>query len=257
VLIDFQVGWVATHGANIDDGKHHDIAVTFDAAIGPKVYIDGIESATYAGPNGCALGAVHTTGDYISMGLARESNYFNGQIQEIGIYNKELSPDQIQSFMQTSSLSTDGLVAAIAQNNVFVANTASGNQAINGTSDFSLNGLVNIKEDKAVFDSFISAAEFTTSSDNAHVNVILNVDASSLKSLHEIEVVQFKDATVRIVGAEGYASFAEAMNQSNNSHALNGEYIYGSSSHGFTPTASDLTHLTAVADHSDFYTYHG
>lgn len=114
LVIDFQVGWVGTHGANLDDGKFHSIAATFNAQDGIKIVIDGVETPTYKGANGFWLDAVNTTGNYLSMGMAREEHVLNGKVQDIGIYNRVLSADEIQDFMHTDTLSVDGLVATIA-----------------------------------------------------------------------------------------------------------------------------------------------
>ncbi len=113
LIIDFQVGWVGTHGANLDDGKFHSVATTFNAQDGVKVFIDGVEVPTYNGANGFWLDAVNTTGDYLSMGIGREENVFNGQVQDIGIYNRVLGADEIQDFMNANALAMDGLVATI------------------------------------------------------------------------------------------------------------------------------------------------
>jgi hypothetical protein len=78
-----------------------------------------------------------------------------------------------------------------------------------------------------------------------------------VKTLSDVEAIHFTtgDTTVRVVGASGYASFLEAMDKGNTSHANDGDYIYGAK--GYVPTATDLTHLTPVNGHTDFYTYHG
>ena len=87
---------------------------------------------------------------------------------------------------------------------------------------------------------------------------MVTMATGGVKTVTEVEAVKFSDGTtVRVVGASGYASFLEAINQGNTSHAAVNDYVYGSSSSGYTPTAADLTHLTAVSGHTDFYTYNG
>jgi hypothetical protein len=185
-----------------------------------------------------------------------KSDFYKQIGEHLGPLNGALSDSS--SHISSSFEEIKNVIEKGVQINIdYVASTVSKNESINGLADSSKLGQLNIRQDKVVLDTFLSLSEFTTSSDNSHVNIFLNGGTSNIKTLNDIEVIQFKDAAVRIVGADGYSSFAEAMNKNNNSHALNGEYIYGSSSHGHTPTPSDLEHLTAVAGISDFYTYHG
>ena len=88
-------------------------------------------------------------------------------------------------------------------------------------------------------------------------SLLVTMSGGGVKTLSEIETVQFTDHTVRVVGASGYASFLEAITEGNASHAAVDDYIYGSSSSGYTPTTDDLTHLTLVSGTTDFYTYNG
>jgi hypothetical protein len=76
---------------------------------------------------------------------------------------------------------------------------------------------------------------------------------TAVKTVSDVEAVKFTDHTVRIVGAYGYDSFSEAMNQDNTSHANVGDYIYSASA----PTeVADSTHLDRIGV-TDFYVYHG
>ena len=127
-------------------------------------------------------------------------------------------------------------------------------QTITGVSDTSTSLGTNYRDDTVL----ISDAAFTDAKFSMSGTSLKITTDNSVKTLSEVESVMFNDGTtVRVVGASGYASFLEAINQGNTSHAAVNDYVYGSSSSGYTPTAADLTHLTAVSGHTDFYTYNG
>ena len=127
-------------------------------------------------------------------------------------------------------------------------------QTITGVSDTSTTLGTNYRDDTVL----ISDAAFTDAKFSMSGTSLKITTDNSVKTLSEVESVMFNDGTtVRVVGASGYASFLEAINQGNTSHAAVNDYVYGSSSSGYTPTAADLTHLTAVSGHTDFYTYNG
>jgi hypothetical protein len=122
------------------------------------------------------------------------------------------------------------------------------------TEDPDLGTSTNYRDDTLqITDAAFSASTFSMSGSS----LLVTITGSGVKTLSEVEAVQFTDHTVRVVGASGYASFLEAITEGNASHAAVDDYIYGSSSSGYTPTTDDLTHLTAVSGHSDFYTYNG
>ena len=141
---------------------------------------------------------------------------------------------------------------------------AASTQTITGASDTSvdpdLGTATNYRSDTLeITDALFANAKFAMSG-----NLLTVTTGTGVKTLSDVEAVHFTngDTTVRVVGASGYASFKEALDlndtnlHTNTSHANVGDYIYGSSAKGYTPTASDLTHLTAVSGLTDFYTYH-
>jgi hypothetical protein len=74
------------------------------------------------------------------------------------------------------------------------------------------------------------------------------------KTLNDIESVVFMDRTVHIVGANGYATFKEAIEQG---QFADGHLVYGSKASNINPTYTDLNNLSALAGLTDFYTYNG
>ncbi len=77
----------------------------------------------------------------------------------------------------------------------------------------------NVRSDTVVIDAESSAAHFVTSQDNK--TVTMTIDGGGTVILSEVEAVQFKDHTVRIVGANGYANVAEAQ-----ANAGEGDTVY-------------------------------
>jgi VCBS repeat-containing protein len=71
------------------------------------------------------------------------------------------------------------------------------------------------------------------------------------KTLNDIESVVFTDRTVHIVGADGYATFKEAIEQG---HIDDLDWVYGSTASNITRTTEDRKTLLDT-DRSDFYEY--
>jgi hypothetical protein len=157
---------------------------------------------------------------------------------------------------QRTHIGSDIKITSETIENILIKVFGSSTQSIYGASDSQedsgLGALTNYRDDTLkITDAAFSASTFSMSGDN----LLITMATGGVKTVTEVEAVKFSDGTtVRVVGADGYASFAEAMTQTNTSHANVGDYIYGSSAKGYTPT--DLTHLTAVSGLTDFYTYH-
>ena len=137
--------------------------------------------------------------------------------------------------------------------NTLIQVKAASTQTITGVTDTTvdpdLGTSTNYRDDTLqITDAAFSAATFSMSGSSL---LITMSGSGAVKTLSEIETVKFTDHTVRIVGASGYASFTEAINQGNTSHAQENDYLY------VTTTPTDLTHLTLVSGTTDFYTYHG
>ena len=160
--------------------------------------------------------------------------------------------------------------------NTLIQVLAESSQTITGTSDSEvdsgLGALSNFRDDTLeITDGVFSAASFSISGNN------LLIDLGGIKTVTEVEAVKFSDGTtVRVVGANGYASFLEAMNLQSTtvgevsslgatSHAADGDYIYA----GAVDPTSELSDLTSSSNSygayleavtigtTDFYVYHG
>ena len=75
-----------------------------------------------------------------------------------------------------------------------------------------------------------------------------------------MEAVQFNDALVRIIGADGYKDVAEATNAANKSHVNAGEAVFVSVARGYDvllthPSAVDLNNTYNTL--TDTYNHHG
>ena len=106
---------------------------------------------------------------------------------------------------------------------------ATGAQSVVGTSDSSFSDLgdsINFREDVVHINANLADATFNSNVSGTQVLVKLNNNASNIKTLSDVEVVQFNDAIVRLIGAGGYASKVEAFNDGNLSHGSTGDHFY-------------------------------
>ena len=144
------------------------------------------------------------------------------------------------------------------ENSLVHLSTAGVQQVNGGFDDVGL--LVNAREDVVKLDFNLANADFKTSADGHHVEVTFNHDASTLKILSNVEAVQFNDALVRIIGADGYKDVAEATNAANKSHVNAGEAVFVSVARGYDvllthPSAVDLNNTYNTL--TDTYNHHG
>ena len=144
------------------------------------------------------------------------------------------------------------------ENSLVHLSTAGVQQVNGGFDDVGL--LVNAREDVVKLDFNLANADFKTSADGHHVEVTFNHDASTLKLLSNVEAVQFNDALVRIIGADGYKDVAEATNVANKSHVNSGEAVFVSVARGYDallthPSTVDLNNTYNTL--TDSYNHHG
>jgi hypothetical protein len=90
-------------GGNVGDAQWHHIAFTVDAS-GGTIYVDGVLKQTLAwtGPAGPC-----TTTQELSFGQYPGGGYFNGQLDEVAIWNVALSVAQIQSGLHRSLIGSE------------------------------------------------------------------------------------------------------------------------------------------------------
>lgn len=82
-----------TSNTVMNDGKWHQIGVTFVSGT-QKAYLDGIEDGSQS-----TVSSIKTTTNPLNIGRQYRSatNYFNGLIDEVTIYNRALTPEEIKA----------------------------------------------------------------------------------------------------------------------------------------------------------------
>jgi hypothetical protein len=166
-----------------------------------------------------------------------------------------LSNDGTTGTITDSSTSGNSiLISSGTVENTLIKVLSAPSQTITGTTDSELDtgfgALTNYRDDTLqITETAFGASTFSMNTDGT----LKIAFGTAVKTVSDVEAVKFTDHTVRIVGAHGYDSFAEAMNQDNTSHANVGDYIYSASA----PTeVADSTHLDRIGI-TDFYVYHG
>jgi VCBS repeat-containing protein len=159
---------------------------------------------------------------------------------------------------------------ASSAHNEFIANglytddslvhlSTAGIQQVNGGND-NLGTSVNAREDTVKLDFSLADATMKTSADGQHVEVTFLNDASTLKTLSNVEAVQFNDALVRIIGADGYKNVADATNTNNASHVNVGvDAVFVSVASGYDALiqhASVIDLSNTYAALTDAYNHH-
>ncbi|WP_137757817.1 LamG-like jellyroll fold domain-containing protein [Pontibacter sp. SGAir0037] len=97
-----------------NDGKWHNVVVTLSGA-GMKMYVDGVQQASNA-----AVTTSENFSGYLRIGYdniggwpaAPTSNYFKGSLDDIHVYNRELSASEVSSVYQSYSISSNSPVCA-------------------------------------------------------------------------------------------------------------------------------------------------
>ncbi|MFD4757228.1 LamG-like jellyroll fold domain-containing protein [Streptomyces sp. GZWMJZ-114] len=132
--------------AGLNDGKWHHAVGTQDGS-GMKLYVDGkLQSSNDVTGNQAYSGYWHVGGDNINgWPEAPSSQFFNGQIDETAVYDKALSPEQVNSHYQlaTNPAPADTIVKVTASEDAY-ANAgapstnygASSSLAVRGTSAY-------------------------------------------------------------------------------------------------------------------------
>jgi len=80
--------------SNVQDGRWHHLLGTYDTNIGGKIYVDGVleGSSSVTGQLTTAAG-IQT---YIGNGLGVANPFFNGSIDDVRVYNRALTGDEIK-----------------------------------------------------------------------------------------------------------------------------------------------------------------
>ena len=90
-------------------GTWHHVAGTFDTSSGAKLYIDGVQAGTTA-TNTTAL---TNSNSALGIGFATGGNYWNGLIDEVRIYHRALTGQEIKAIYDVGSQIKPGEIATI------------------------------------------------------------------------------------------------------------------------------------------------
>ena len=171
--IDFEIknGGAATTisatGIAIENGWHH-IAATYQAATGMKIYVDGVAINQSAITGGLASNAQQLTigAQHDGAGSADSdySNFFNGSIDELRIWNIARTEAQINYTKETPLEGNEVGLAAYYQ---FNQGTVGGNNSSISSVTEAINGLNGAWPIATAFDLSGSTSNFVTSYDNA------------------------------------------------------------------------------------------
>ena len=122
-----------------------------------------------------------------------------------------------------------------------------GSQTVVGaanTMTSTLGDSVNFREDVVHINSSLSSAAFNADTTNSHVLLTLNGQAANTKTLSGVEVVQFSDALVRLIGADGYSA-ASATPLAGSSLAAILDQAFNSPSTTHSPTMREYYYLAS------------
>ena len=108
---------------NTSDGNWHHLVVTYDQSA-LKVYIDGnLEASPSLPSSNYATSSGLTIGSWSDKNSANSARYFDGSIDEVAVFNTDLSADEIQQIYdatavvdgvpQTANLFTGGLSSSL------------------------------------------------------------------------------------------------------------------------------------------------
>jgi len=87
----------ATAGGDINDGNWHQLAATYDGSM-MKLYVDGALSASSTSYSGALPNNTYPVWIGRNYDPDNSSDFFNGTIDEVQIYNRSLSAEQITAF---------------------------------------------------------------------------------------------------------------------------------------------------------------
>lgn len=212
----YQVGDLST-GVNVADNTWHHVAITLVGGT-LTVYLDGVQKNQRTGYN-----LVHQNSALlIGRGGPTETQYFNGSIDEVRIWNVARTQAQIQATMNSAISSGTGLVAAYHFNqgtangnnsSVTTLMDASGNNNNGTLNNFNLNGTSsNWVSGPSVLPVELSSFQATAQ----QKSVQLAWRTSSEANNQGFEVLHSSDATQwQALGfVEGYGTTAEGRSYS-------------------------------------------
>ena len=94
-IVNSSGAYCAVGGSDINDGNWHQISATYNGSL-MRLYIDGSLAAT----NASYSGSLPSSSQFF-VGAFSSSDYFNGSIDEVRIYNRSLSAQEVWLHYQT------------------------------------------------------------------------------------------------------------------------------------------------------------
>lgn len=89
---------VTTPATTVTDGNWHQVVLQYSAATGNRIYVDGVLSAY-----GDAAFSAFNWKTRLEIGWANRGAYFNGQIDDVAVWNEALTPAQISGLYAGTS----------------------------------------------------------------------------------------------------------------------------------------------------------
>lgn len=89
---------ITTSGVNVADGNWHQVVIQYGTTTGHRVYVDGVLRAY-----GDAAYSAFNWKTHLEIGWASFGGYFNGQIDDVAVWNEILTPAQIANIFSGTS----------------------------------------------------------------------------------------------------------------------------------------------------------
>lgn len=136
----YNAGTICTSGNNYGDGQWHHVAHTFGGSVGgQKVYVDGLLQASSSKSQ-----SDFNTQTGINIGYSADYGYFNGEIDEVRIWNIARTQAEIVSTMNSQlSSNTPGLQAYWKFDNMSLYDYSGNGYTANiyGNTSFGISGI--------------------------------------------------------------------------------------------------------------------
>ena len=246
-------GRQAESAESVNDGAWHHIAGVFDNAANTlKIYIDGTLAATTTGITGSPVQASQPLDiGGISTGTVANSQYFNGQLDDLRVWNTARTDAEISSNYQQSLIGTQGgaLVAHYTFDDGTANDSAGSNNGALTNGATTVNGIPDGKTPD-IFGLVVNTKEDVT----AHGNMVYDEVLSGTVSYHVLDgssaeqttYTNGNTGTLSIDSETGYWTFTP-------SSEFNGSTTFTLRAKGATSGTDDETitiNVTAVPENS-------
>lgn len=121
IAFDFQIGAVYTDATNINDGKPHFLALSFNRSEGVKIWLDGEQLETHSWNNfnpasvwTAQTGQISFGGQAGTIGGYGDQTYYSGRLGEARVYNTVLSDSDVKNLYEEKAISSSSVVEQFA-----------------------------------------------------------------------------------------------------------------------------------------------